>query len=164
MRLFLGDCLAKMPEIEPASVDLILADLPYGTTACRWDSVIPFEPLWAQYRRLLRPGGAVVLTACQPFSTKLINSNPTTGATMPRPNKGSATSHEPPLITELRSAIADSGQTPYELAKEAGINPAAVYRFLTRERSLSLDSAARIHQSLGLKTVRPSKLRAKARP
>jgi len=82
---------------------------------------------------------------------------------MPR-TKSRPADAEPPLIAELRSAIADSGQSPYELAKEAGIDPAAVYRFLTRERSLSLDTAARIHQSLGLKTVRPSKLRAKARP
>jgi site-specific DNA-methyltransferase (adenine-specific) len=76
MRLMLGDCLALMSQLEPGSVDLVLADLPYGTTACRWDSVIPFGPLWAHYRRLLKPDGAVVLTACQPFSTKLINSNP----------------------------------------------------------------------------------------
>jgi site-specific DNA-methyltransferase (adenine-specific) len=64
-----------METLAPASVDLILCDLPYGTTACKWDSVIPFEPLWAQYRRIAKPNGAIVLTASQPFTTALIGSN-----------------------------------------------------------------------------------------
>ena len=55
-------------------MDLILCDLPYGTTDCSWDTVIPFEPLWAQYRRVLKPRGAAVLMAAQPFATDLINS------------------------------------------------------------------------------------------
>lgn len=76
VRLIHGDCLDRMGEIEPGSVDLILADLPYGTTACKWDTVIPFEPLWAHYRRLLKPRGAVVLTASQPFTSALVMSNP----------------------------------------------------------------------------------------
>ncbi len=70
-----GDCLDRMAEIADGSVDLIAADLPYGTTQCRWDSVIPFEPLWAHYRRALKPRGAVVLTACQPFTSMLVMSN-----------------------------------------------------------------------------------------
>ena len=64
-----------MKDIPDGSVDLILCDLPYGTTACKWDSVIPFTPLWAQYKRILKPNGAVVLFAAQPFTTQLINSN-----------------------------------------------------------------------------------------
>lgn len=75
MTLYLGDCLDVMPTLPAASVDLILCDLPYGTTACAWDAVIPFEPLWAQYRRLIRPGGVVILTAAQPFTTQVIASN-----------------------------------------------------------------------------------------
>lgn len=74
-RLLLGDTLAEMAKLPSNSVDLVLADLPYGTTACAWDGVIPFEPLWAQYKRLLRPGGVVVLTAAQPFTTAVIASN-----------------------------------------------------------------------------------------
>ena len=70
-----GDCLELLPLVPNASVDMILCDLPYGTTACKWDTVIPFEPLWAQYRRVLKPGGAVVLTASQPFTHALIASN-----------------------------------------------------------------------------------------
>lgn len=70
-----GDCLDIMPTLEAGSVDLILADLPYGTTACKWDSVIPLDALWPAYKRLLKPRGAVVLTASQPFTTTLISSN-----------------------------------------------------------------------------------------
>ncbi len=71
----LGDCLERMKEIPDGSVDMILCDLPYGTTACKWDMVIPFEPLWEQYKRIIKDGGAIVLTASQPFTTRLISSN-----------------------------------------------------------------------------------------
>lgn len=73
--LHLGDCLEVMKSIPAGSVDMILCDLPYGTTACKWDSVIPFEPLWAQYRRIAKKNAAIVLTAAQPFTTALIASN-----------------------------------------------------------------------------------------
>lgn len=72
-----GDCLELMATIPDGSVDMVLCDLPYGTTACKWDSVIPFEPLWEQYRRLIKPRGAIVLTAAQPFTSALVMSNPT---------------------------------------------------------------------------------------
>ena len=73
--LMQGDCLERMKEIPDGSVDMILCDLPYGTTACKWDTVIPFEPLWAQYRRIAKRNAAIVLTASQPFTTALIASN-----------------------------------------------------------------------------------------
>lgn len=72
--LMQGDCLERMKEIPSGSVDMILCDLPYGTTACKWDSVIPFEPLWEQYLRIVRSGGAIVLTAAQPFTSALVMS------------------------------------------------------------------------------------------
>ena len=75
MKLLLGDCLEKMSEIQDGSVDMVMCDLPYGTTACKWDSVIPFEPLWAQYRRVCKKNAAIVLTASQPFTSVLIASN-----------------------------------------------------------------------------------------
>lgn len=75
VQLMLGDCLERMREIPDGSVDLILCDLPYGTTACAWDSVIPFDPLWAQYRRIAKRNVAIVLTASQPFTSALITSN-----------------------------------------------------------------------------------------
>jgi site-specific DNA-methyltransferase (adenine-specific) len=73
--LYHGDCLEVMAGLPYASVDMILCDLPYGTTACKWDAVIPFEPLWAQYRRVAKRNAAIVLTASQPFTTALIASN-----------------------------------------------------------------------------------------
>lgn len=73
--LWHGDCLQEMKRIPDGSVDMVLCDLPYGTTACKWDSVIPFEPLWAEYRRVTKPNAAIVLTASQPFTTALIASN-----------------------------------------------------------------------------------------
>jgi DNA modification methylase len=75
-RLMLGDCLMRMAEIEGGSVDLVLSDLPYGSTRCPWDQVIPLGPLWDHYRRVLKPDGAVVLTATQPFTSRLVLSNP----------------------------------------------------------------------------------------
>ena len=67
-----GDCLEEMPKLADKSIDMILCDLPYGTTACKWDTVIPFEPLWTQYRRITKKNAAIVLTASQPFTTALI--------------------------------------------------------------------------------------------
>ncbi len=75
IKLMQGDCLEKMQDIPDGSIDMILCDLPYGTTACKWDSVIPFEPLWEQYRRIAKKNAAIVLTASQPFTTALIASN-----------------------------------------------------------------------------------------
>jgi len=73
--LYHGDCLVEMNKIADKSVDLILTDPPYGTTACKWDVVIPFEPLWEQYKRVIKPNGAIVLFGSQPFTTALIASN-----------------------------------------------------------------------------------------
>lgn len=70
-----GDCLEVMKDIPDNSVDMILADLPYGTTACKWDTIIPFEPLWEQYKRIIKDNGAIVLTASQPFTSALVMSN-----------------------------------------------------------------------------------------
>ena len=70
-----GDCLELMKDIENKSIDMILCDLPYGSTKCKWDVIIPFEPLWEQYKRIIKDNGAIVLTASQPFTTKLISSN-----------------------------------------------------------------------------------------
>jgi len=70
-----GDCLVEMGKIADGSVDLILADLPYGTTACAWDMVIPFAPLWSHYKRIIKPRGAIVLFGAEPFSSVLQVSN-----------------------------------------------------------------------------------------
>jgi len=73
--LQLGDCLDVMRDIPDGSIDMVLTDPPYGTTACKWDSVIPFEPMWAQLKRITKPNGAIVLMASQPFTSALVMSN-----------------------------------------------------------------------------------------
>jgi len=75
INLLKGNCLELMSDIQDGSVDMILCDLPYGITACKWDSVIPFEPLWQHYKRIIKNNGAIVLFGCQPFSSSLIMSN-----------------------------------------------------------------------------------------
>ena len=70
-----GDCLELMRDIPDKSIDAIIADLPYGTTACKWDTIIPFEPLWGQYKRIIKDNGAIVLFAKQPFTSALVMSN-----------------------------------------------------------------------------------------
>ena len=70
-----GDCLEIMKDIPEKSIDMILCDLPYGTTKCNWDTVIPFEPLWEQYNRIIKDNGAIVLFGSEPFSTTLRYSN-----------------------------------------------------------------------------------------
>lgn len=74
IQLLNGDCLELMKDIPDKSIDMILADLPYGTTACKWDTIIPFEPLWEQYERVIKDNGAIVLTASQPFTSALVMS------------------------------------------------------------------------------------------
>lgn len=75
INLWQGDCLELMSHIPDKSVDMILADLPYGTTACSWDEVIPFEPLWSHYKRIIKDDGAIVLFGSEPFSSRLRMSN-----------------------------------------------------------------------------------------
>jgi len=73
--LMKGDCLERMKDIESGSVDLILTDPPYQTTACKWDTIIPLEPMWNELKRIIKLNGAIVMTASQPFTTTLIASN-----------------------------------------------------------------------------------------
>ena len=75
INLMQGDCLERMKEIPDGSVDMILTDPPYGTTACKWDSIIPLETMWAQLKRVIKLNGAIVMTASQPFTSILGASN-----------------------------------------------------------------------------------------
>ena len=74
-QIYLGDCLELMRDIPDKSIDMILCDLPYGTTACKWDTIIPFELLWEQYKRIIKDNGAIILTGQEPFSSHLRLSN-----------------------------------------------------------------------------------------
>jgi site-specific DNA-methyltransferase (adenine-specific) len=75
-KISLGDCLELLPNIEDKSIDMILCDLPYAVTNCHWDSLIDLDALWSEYKRVIKDNGAIVFTAIQPFTSRLINSNP----------------------------------------------------------------------------------------
>jgi len=75
MQLIHGECLEEMDKLPDGCVDMVLTDPPYGTTACKWDAVIPLWPMWLRLKRLIKPNGAIVMTASQPFTTTLIASN-----------------------------------------------------------------------------------------
>lgn len=75
VNLMLGDCLIRMKEIPDHSIDMVLADVPYGTTACKWDTVIPFEPMWKELKRVAKVNAAICLFGAEPFSSSLRSSN-----------------------------------------------------------------------------------------
>ena len=75
MKLIHGDCLEEMDKLPDGCIDMVMTDPPYGTTACKWDAVIPLWPMWNRLNRLIKPNGAIVMTASQPFTTTLIHSN-----------------------------------------------------------------------------------------
>ena len=75
MKLILGDCLEEMKKMPDKSIDLVLTDPPYGTTACKWDNIIPLEPMWEQLKRVIKTNGAIIMTASQPFTSILVSSN-----------------------------------------------------------------------------------------
>ena len=74
-KLYEGNCFDFFPEIDDKSIDMVICDLPYGVTSCRWDTPLPLDKLWEEYKRVIKDNGAIVLTASQPFTTKLISSN-----------------------------------------------------------------------------------------
>jgi site-specific DNA-methyltransferase (adenine-specific) len=75
-KIYLSDCLEIMKDIKDKSIDMILCDLPYGMTACKWDTIIPLDPLWSNYKRIIKDNGVIVLTGSQPFTSMLVMSNP----------------------------------------------------------------------------------------
>ena len=75
VKLIIGDCITEMNNIPDKSIDMILCDLPYGTTKCSWDIIIPFDKLWEQYSRIIKDNGAIVLFGQEPFSSLLRCSN-----------------------------------------------------------------------------------------
>lgn len=119
-----GDCLNVLPGLPDKSVDCVMTDLPYGTTYAPWDSVLPLEILWREWARLLKPAGAIVMTASQPFTSALVMSNPrwfrcewiwdkVNGANFANANKQPLKSHESVLVFGER-------QTTYNPQKVAG--------------------------------------------
>src|SRR5271154_2023064 len=76
IQIYEDDCLQRMAQMIPGSIDLVLTDLPYGTTYAPWDSIIPLDRLWAAWLRVVKPKGAIILTASQPFTSQLVMSRP----------------------------------------------------------------------------------------
>jgi DNA modification methylase len=122
--IYEGDCLAVMAKLSDGSIDMVLADLPYGTTYAPWDSTIPLDGLWFQWLRVVRPGGAIVLTASQPFTSTLVMSKPklfrcewiwdkVNGANFANANRQPLKTHESVLVFA-------TGQTTYNPQKVAG--------------------------------------------
>ncbi|MEN3212289.1 site-specific DNA-methyltransferase [Methylorubrum populi] len=115
--LYRGDCLDVMPCLEAGSIDMVLCDLPYGTTECAWDAVIPFDKMWEQFRRLVRMDGAIALNSNQPFTTALIASNLRGFAYVWAWDKGVAANFVQAKRMPLRTLedvciFANSGKTP----------------------------------------------------
>ena len=115
-KVHLGDCLELMKDIPDGSIDMILCDLPYGTTQNKWDTIIPFDRLWEQYERIIKQNGAIVLTASQPFTSALVMSNQklfryewvwdkTRGSNFQQANFAPMKSHEGILIFSKSPAI-----------------------------------------------------------
>lgn len=129
-----GDCLELMKDIKDQSIDMILCDLPYGTTACKWDVVIPFEPLWEQYKRIIKKNGAIVLFGSQPFTSALVMSNPKMfkyewvwdkgrGSNPLLSKKQPMKSHENVLVFSQSQTIYNPQMTegkPYQIPKTGG--------------------------------------------
>lgn len=114
----IGDTFDVMRTLPDASVDMVLADLPYGTTACKWDAVLPFERLWAEYWRIAKPTAAIVLTAAQPFTSALIMSNPKNFRycwvwDKVNKNTGSLTANQRPMRRHEDIAVFYKSQPPY---------------------------------------------------
>ena len=128
-----GDCLDMMSQIPDRTVDMILCDLPYGTTQNKWDIVIPFDLLWEQYKRITKPNAAIVLTATQPFSSQLVLSNPkmfkyewiwekTVGSGQLNINKQPLRTHEAILIFYKKPTIYNQQMedgAPYKIKRDA---------------------------------------------
>lgn len=134
MQLLQGDCLEVMKQIPNGSVDMVLCDLPYGTTACKWDSVISLPSLWQEYNRLMKPRSTAVFTSVQPFTTKLIQSNfdefkycwiweKNRATNFPNAKRRPLTAHEEIVVFVKGKAIyypqKSTGHTPTHSAKGA---------------------------------------------
>ena len=125
IELMQGDCLELMKTIPDQSVDMVLCDLPYGTTDCKWDSVLPFDQLWAEYRRVVKPNAAIVLTASQPFTSALVMSNVAWFKTSRVWNKkqsgGFATAKHHPLKVTEDVLVFGKGRVTYNPLMRKGV-------------------------------------------
>ena len=126
--LILSDCLEAMQTLGPGSVDAIICDPPYGTTACKWDAVIPFEPMWAEVWRVLKPNGVALFTAAQPFTSALVMSQPKAFRYEWVWSKNKASGHlnakKRPMRAHEDILVFCRGKVPYSPQKTKGHAPA----------------------------------------
>ena len=131
VKLMQGDCLERMKEIPDGSVDMVLADPPYGVTACKWDSIIPLEPMWVELKRVIKPNGAIVMTASQPFTSVLVCSNPKMFKDdfvwVKNKRTGFLNAKKQPLRSKEDILVFYSKQTTYNPQKTTGHKPVNSY-------------------------------------
>lgn len=155
-----GNCLELLPRLGAGSVNLIAADLPYGTTQCAWDSLIPLDDLWAEYRRVLAPGGCVVLTAAMPFTAVLVGSNLSWFRHDVVWQKNRPTGHlnanRAPLRAHESILVFSPGQHTYNPQKTSGHRP--VNHFYTRASGDCFGSAERETAGGGQTTRYPTSI------
>ena len=146
IKLVQGDCLKMMPLIPDGSVDMVLTDPPYGTTACKWDSIIPLEPMWEQLKRVIKPNGAIVMTASQPFTTTLIASNMKMFKYCWVWDKGQGTGHlnakKQPLKNCEDVAIFYASQCTYNPQMRTGFKPYACKQGKTKSQNYGKQTGA----------------------
>lgn len=141
IKIMFGDCLEKMKNIPNQSIDLVLSDPPYGITACKWDSVIPFAPMWKQLNRVIKSNGAIIMTATQPFTSSLIMSNvkmfrydlqwvKTQGTGFYNANKMPLRAHENIIVFYKKLPVYNSQKTPGKpyIRKYHSSSPSQVYQ------------------------------------
>lgn len=146
-----GDAIEKMKEIPSGSIDMIKADIPFGTTRCKWDSIIPFEPMWEQIIRITTPNAAIILNAAQPFTSALIMSNPKifryTWVYKKRNAKGHLNSKRMPMKAHEDVVVFYKKPPTYNPQKTTGHKP--VNNFYTRESGEVYGKADRINSGGG---------------
>lgn len=160
VQLMMGDCLEQMKSIPDASVDMVLCDLPYGTTACKWDTIIPFDQLWDEYSRIVKRDAPIVLTASQPFTSALVMSNPkwfryewvwekSTGTGHAGANKRPMKCHESVLVFGKKSVEYFPQKTPGKPYKPTkGATPGESSEFSTGSIRNGSADGSRFHRSV----------------
>ena len=145
-KLVLGDCLEVMKDIPDGSVDMILTDPPYGTTECKWDSIIPLEQMWEQLKRIIKPNGAIVMTAAQPFTTTLIASNMEMFKYCWAWDKGQGTGHlnakKQPLRIYEDVVVFYSEQPTYTPQMRTGFKPYSATQGKTKSQNYETQTGA----------------------
>jgi site-specific DNA-methyltransferase (adenine-specific) len=164
-----ADLFDLCDQLDAASIDMILCDLPYGTTACSWDTVIPFAPMWAAFKRVIKPRGAIVLTASQPFTSALVMSNvgmfryswvwlKSRSANFTQANFRPLKTHEDILVFSVASAT--PGASLLMAYCPQGMNAKSVKRFRRIGMGIAMDRASQLGEYIGKGSNYPTSILA----